>query len=125
MDNLTHTLIGVMAGEGLAQTAFARHRRIACIATVAVASNLPAVDLFYTYFGKHHDKLSYMLDHRGHTHTLVGCLVLAAALYALAWLLLRIRGPVAQRDHVLLAGSALLGTLLHLSMDALNSYGVH
>lgn len=125
MDNLTHTLIGVMAGEGLAQTGFARHRRIACVATVAIASNLPDIDLFYTYVGKHHDKLSYMLDHRGHTHTLIGCVVLASALYLLAALLLRSRGTLTRDDHLLLGGSALLGTLLHLSMDALNSYGVH
>ena len=51
---------------------------------------------------------------------------LAAALYFLAWLWMRPTRSGSPAGASQAAGrSALLGTLLHLSMDALNSYGVH
>src|SRR6185437_14887160 len=68
----------------------------------------------------------YMLEHRGYTHTILGCLVLAGLLYAGAeWWMHRRRVVPAARDRWHLALVAVVGTLLHLGMDALNTYGVH
>jgi inner membrane protein len=136
MDNLTHTLIGVIAGESVAQATRAHEpglprdvRRGLFVVLSAVGGNLPDLDLVYSYRGVPHEteaKLTYVLQHRGYTHTLLGCLLLALALYAATewWLRRRHLIPTA-RDRLELAGMSLFGTFLHLGMDFLNSYGVH
>ena len=136
MDNLTHTLIGLIAGESIAHSTRAREpglapatRRGLFVALAAIGGNLPDLDLLYSYRGVPHDtqsKLSYVLQHRGYTHTVVGCLILAVLLYAGAELWLRYRRVgVTRRDRLELAGMSMFGTFLHLGMDFLNSYGVH
>jgi inner membrane protein len=136
LDNLTHTLIGLIAGESVARTTRAREpglapetRRGLFVALAAIGGNLPDLDLLYSYRGVAHDtqaKLSYVLQHRGYTHTVLGCLVLTVLLYAGAELWLRYRHlPVTRRDRLELAGMSMFGTFLHLGMDFLNSYGVH
>jgi inner membrane protein len=72
------------------------------------------------------DKLSYLLEHRGYTHTVIGCVVLASLLYlcGAAWVRYK-RYDVTWRDRLSLFAVALFGTMLHLFMDYLNSYGVH
>ena len=140
MDNLTHTLIGVIAGESVAQGTRPEGRtrthglppgvrRGLFVVLAAVGGNLPDLDLLYSYRGVPHDtqaKLGYVLEHRGYTHTLLGCLLLALALYAVAeWWLRRRHLIPTTRDRLELAGMSLLGTFLHLGMDFLNSYGVH
>ncbi len=133
MDNVTHSLIGLIVGEGLARTVPVSRaglapalRRNAFVAVAVIGNNLPDIDLLYSYRGPAHDKLGYLLEHRGYTHTVVGCAVLGLLLYAgmAAWLR-RARAVVTRADHFALAGVALLSTYLHLFMDALNSYGVH
>ena len=90
------------------------------------ASNFPDLDLVFTSLLPR--PLGYLLHHRGHTHTLLFALPQALLLAALIWLL----WPAARRllassrdarRGTLLAIS--LGFLLHLSMDFLNSYGIH
>ena len=136
MDNLTHTLIGLIAGESIAHSTRAREpglapatRRGLFVALAAIGGNLPDLDLLYSYRGVPHDtqsKLSYVLQHRGYTHTVVGCLILAVLLYAGAELWLRYRRVgVTRRDRLELAGMSMFGTFLHLGMDFLNSYGVY
>jgi inner membrane protein len=137
MDNLTHTLIGLIAGESVAHTTSRalnsglapEKRRGLFVAIAAIGGNLPDLDLVYSYRGVPHDtqaKLGYVLQHRGYTHTVLGCLVLAALLYAGAELWLRYRHlAVTRRDRLELAGMCMFGTFLHLGMDFLNSYGVH
>jgi inner membrane protein len=133
LENLTHTLMGLAAGEafahcthpaeegGLPQTA----RRSLFVTLAAIGGNTPDLDLAWSY-GSPDRRLGYMLEHRGYTHTVVGCLVLAALLYAGAAWWMRRRGlSPTRRDRLQLALVAVLGTLLHLGMDALNSYGVH
>ena len=78
MDNITHTLIGIAAAEPLALRRPARDRARLWIAS-AVANNLPDLDVLYTWGAK--DRLTYMLHHRGHSHTL-----LVAPLLATLWL---------------------------------------
>lgn len=91
-----------------------------------MANNLPDIDLTYSSNGK----LSYLLEHRGYTHTVIGCAGLALLLYVAVavWLARRKgkgKGQPTLADHLTLVGVALVGTALHLGMDFLNSYGVH
>src|SRR5690606_37864514 len=86
MDNVTHTLIGVLIGEtaanvtkpsphGLSQ----QQRRSLFVTTMAIGSNLPDLDFLYsTITGS---KLDYLLHHRGHTHTFVVGILIAAVLW--------------------------------------------
>ncbi len=133
MENLTHTLIGLMAAEVVAQSVPAADkglptgvRRGLFVTLAAVGGNLPDLDLVYSFRFGSGDKLTYMLQHRGYTHTVLGCLALALLLYlgAECWIRWRRLQPTSA-DRLALAGVALFGTLLHLAMDALNSYGVH
>ena len=136
MDNLSHSLIGLIAGESIARGSRAREpglapetRRGLLVALSVIGGNLPDIDLVYSYHPFSHGthaKLDYMLQHRGYTHTVVICFVLAALLYGAveAWARWR-RLVLTRHDRLLIAGTALCGILLHLGMDFLNSYGVH
>jgi inner membrane protein len=136
MENLTHSLIGLVAGESIARITPAREpglppqiRRGLFVTLFVIGGNLPDLDLVYS-FRRFADgtqaKLAYMLQHRGYTHTVVGCVLLALLLYICGDLWARRnRLMLTPRDRWELAGVCLLGTLLHLGMDFLNSYGVH
>src|SRR5262245_42957762 len=52
-------------------------------ATGIVAANLPDADLFYTSITP--PPLGYLLHHRGHTHTVVGIIMLAIAMALVLW----------------------------------------
>jgi len=131
MDNVTHTLIGVLAGEALALSLPAARsgltvdsRRNLLLSAMAVGSNLP--DLDFLYGASTHNKLDYLLQHRGYTHTVVGAIGLALLTLAACALWIRIRKMQATRaDYRVLFGVALLAPLLHIAMDFTNSYGVH
>ncbi|HTV79462.1 MAG TPA: metal-dependent hydrolase [Steroidobacteraceae bacterium] len=94
------------------------------VVSLAVASNLPDVDVLYTSFDG--GPLTYILQHRGYTHTVPGALVCAALLWfgCLLWMRLR-RLQATPRERAWLAAAALAGVLLHLAMDYTNNYGVH
>jgi inner membrane protein len=133
VDNVTHTLVGLIVGESAATHARPRERglplqtrRTALIAVAVVGSNSPDLDLLVSLRGSSAGNLNYMLWHRGYTHTLLGCAALALLLYAATDLILRMRRLAPSRqDRLLLLGTAVLATALHLAMDYLNSYGVH
>src|SRR5690349_7745695 len=118
MDNVTHTLIGALLGETVARTTQpdprvlpGEIRRNLLVATAAIGSNLPDVDLLYSFIG---GKISYLLQHRGHSHTIIGALVLAAIAFAITRWRLRSRGhSAAPRDVRWLAGVFLMTPLLH------------
>ncbi|TFW17662.1 metal-dependent hydrolase [Duganella callida] len=133
MDNVTHSVIGFGVGElvhrslpaepaaPLQQT---RHRLL--LVACALASNFPDLDLFLTRSLP--APLGYLLNHRGHTHTVLWAVPQALLLAALLWLL----WPAARRLLALsraarwgLALSVGVGFALHLLMDYTNSYGVH
>ena len=133
MDNLTHTLVGLALGE-LADRALPAHldpekgrtRRRVLLATGALASNFPDLDLVLTPLLA--PPLGYLLHHRGHTHTLLYALPQIALLLGLLWLLWPgarrlLQGDRAARNAVL--ATAAVGMVLHLSLDFLNVYGVH
>jgi inner membrane protein len=133
MDNVTHTLVGLIVGETLNAHSRADSRgltpavrRTALVAVSMVGSNAPDLDLLGSLGGAGSRNLDYVLWHRGYTHTWPGCLVLSLVLYtcAAAWLRARGRSPSGS-DRLWLLGAALLSTFLHLAMDYLNSYGVH
>jgi inner membrane protein len=137
LENLTHSLIGLAAGESFARCTRAAEnvgsapglpqsaRRSLFVAMGVIGGNLPDADLLWSYSASD-GRLGYILEHRGYTHSLLGCLVLSGLLYAGAewWLRWRRLAP-SGRDRIQLALAALVSTLLHLGMDALNSYGVH
>ncbi len=131
MDNLTHTLVGVLVGETAARATGSRPsgldadtRRNLFVTVMAVGSNLPDLDFIRSrVIGS---KLDYLLHHRGHTHTILGALAIAALLYLAceAWCRRR-RRPLDRLDRYQLAGISGLAALLHIALDATNSYGVH
>jgi inner membrane protein len=133
LDNLTHTLIGLVAGEAVARHTRAspdglpdRTRRSALLAMGMIGGNLPDADLLWSMPALTGDPLDYIIHHRGHTHTLLGCAVLALLLFAATVAVLRWRGHrLRAADAGLLGAMTLLSVLLHLGMDALNEYGVH
>lgn len=131
MDNLTHSLLGALLGETLARSVpTARSllpdttRRGLSVTLMVVGSNLPDLDSLYA--GITGGTLGYLLHHRGHTHTVIGALLLALVSFAfcLWWLRWR-RIPCTRYDRAYFACLALLAPLLHLAMDFTNEYGVH
>jgi inner membrane protein len=133
VDNVTHTLIGLIAGESVDAHARSSERGLAppvrrtlLIVVAVIGSNSPDLDLLFSIRGPGPDALAYVLWHRGYTHTVLGCLALALALYGCteAWLRWKRQRP-SRRDRALLIGTAFFATALHLVMDYLNSYGVH
>lgn len=133
MDNLTHSLVGLALGE-LVDRALPAHpdpqrgrtRRRVLLATGALASNFPDLDLVLTPLLA--PPLGYLLHHRGHTHTLLFALPQIALLLGLMWLLWPgarrlMQGDRRARNAIL--ATAALGMVLHLSFDFLNVYGVH
>ena len=130
MDNVTHTLIGALIGETIAHTTrgdsqglTSEVRRNLLVTTSAIGSNLPDVDLFYSFIG---GKINYLLHHRGYSHTIIGALLLAVATFAIARWILRRRGHVpSSQDLAWLTGVLVITPLLHIGMDFTNNYGVH
>jgi len=129
VDNVTHTLIGVLAGEAVhrflppSAVLSDRARRTIAIGVLAVGGNLPDADVLYTVAGTTGD---YLLHHRGHTHTLIGALGGSVLLYLAVRLWWRYRGIRPGRaDTWLLVGLSLAGPLLHLALDFTNNYGIH
>lgn len=131
MDNLTHTLIGVLVGETVAQTTPAttgglpqQQRRNLFVTLMAIGSNLPDLDFLYSAITG--NQLDYLLQHRGHTHTVVGALVTAGLLFVTceAWCRWR-KWTLSRADRLQIAGLTVLALLMHIAMDFTNSYGVH
>ena len=130
MDNVTHTLIGALLGETVARTTQSdprglpdQVRRNLLVATAAIGSNLPDSDLLYSFVG---GKVNYLLQHRGHSHTVIAALLLGAVAFVIArWQLRRHGHSPSSLDLRWLAGVFLITPLLHIGMDFTNNYGVH
>ncbi|MEO8184169.1 MAG: metal-dependent hydrolase [Deltaproteobacteria bacterium] len=135
MDNVTHTLTGLavahaalyLRGRRLQAAAMAADppaSRSATLLISALANNLP--DLDFLYRGITPGRLGYLLHHRGHTHTLLATVPLALFSLACVGALLRLHGQRLPRaTWGFLLGLAVLGGLLHVTMDFGNNYGVH
>ncbi|WP_371766403.1 metal-dependent hydrolase [Massilia sp.] len=133
MDNLTHSVVGLGIGALIDRSVpaepapDAQRLRTRMLLTIGcLASNFPDLDLVLTKLLE--APLGYLLHHRGHTHTLLAALGEVALLLGLVWLLwpaargLLRTSPRARFAAVL---TACVGMVLHISMDALNVYGVH
>ena len=128
MDNITHSLAGVLVAE----LALDVRRRLgrgepderttrAAWITSIVANNAPDLDLILTPLTS--GRLGYLLHHRGHTHTLALAPIVALIPVLLGWLYARRQNaPFDARFQVLLA---LVGCCVHIALDFGNSYGVH
>ena len=122
MENITHSLVGAALAELALPTSARPAQRRLFFAAGIVAANLPDADLLYTRITP--APLGYLLHHRGHTHTLVGCAVLGIAAWLLLWLIPPIRRAVAEAPSPLwwMVAAALSS---HLLLDSWNSYGIH
>lgn len=132
MDNLTHSLVGLLCAEAAVR---ARERanskqplsafgRSAVYAFAIIGNNLPDLDVAYA--GASDKAFGYLLQHRGYTHTLPAALGFAAAMLVALVLLARWRKqPVSAAEWRLLASVAVLSPVLHIAMDFANNYGVH
>lgn len=144
MDNVTHTLAGLVLAEGAGllrarRTGVAPTGRLRTAAALvgAVGANLPDLDVLWTTPAR--DPLTYLLHHRGHTHTVVVGALGAVALALGAWALLRARArraaarrthearglALADGDRGWLLALSLVAVASHLLLDWTNNYGVH
>lgn len=108
MDNLTHTLTGLV----LARAGLGRTTRGGTLA-LALASNLPDIDIVSGLQGT----ASYLEHHRNLSHSVVGAPLLALGLAALLKLCIR------EARFGGLAACALAGVAVHVFMDLWTSYG--
>ena len=130
MDNVTHTLAGLLLAEAAlllharsAQPASGGVRTAACVVSMT-ANNLPDLDFLYVPITG--GKLGYLLHHRGHTHTLAAGLPCALIVLLGLWLVLRLRRRrFGGREWALLGALAVIGPICHLALDFSNNYGVH
>lgn len=125
MDNITHTLVGLLLAE--AAIAFRARREppspsfvLAARLTSVAASNLPDLDVLYA--GVTAGKLGYLLHHRGHTHTLLVGVLISAAIAAFVALF---RSRFSRGELPLLFALAGVGPIVHVLLDYSNNYGVH
>ncbi len=133
MDNATHTVVGVFVAEAALVFRDVRARpsdaptdgiRASAMLISVLANNAPDIDSAYASLLTR--PLGSLLHHRGHTHTLTLVPVLAALALAVTLGVARARGMrFDARDKLWLFALALLGVLVHIGLDATNSYGVH
>jgi inner membrane protein len=109
MDNVTHTLVGLM----ISRTGLMKCPRGVPV-MMMIAANIPDIDAFSLFGGG----LSYIEHHRGYTHSLA-----AAPLMALVALLLFF-AIYRERLSLALYGFSLIAVLSHLLLDWTNVYGV-
>jgi len=112
MDNGTHTLFGA----ALAKTKLGRLHRLAPL-SLLLGANLPDSDIVITFFG---GKDSYLIHHRGITHSLLGVVVEALLLAAVMRFAER-RAPARFTAYL---WPALAGLFSHPLLDSLNNFGV-
>lgn len=110
MDNLTHSLTGLMLSR-------AGLNRVAPRATalLVLASNAPDADIITALGGS----LTYLDHHRGISHAVIFSPVMAALVAGVMRLLLRQPLPWLRAIFV-----AWIGVLIHLALDSTNTYGI-
>lgn len=119
MDNVTHSLVGVLMGKAYSKKIKAAPR--AALWTAILANNAPDLDFVVHWMaGKGEGaKLAYLLHHRGWTHVFVMAPFIA---WVIAWI-----GSRLARTQITLSlwVLSLCSVLAHILMDSLNDYGVH
>jgi inner membrane protein len=122
MDNITHSLVGSAVAQVAYPSEYSPGDRRVFQTLGVLAANLPDIDLVYT--GITPAPLGYLLHHRGHTHTLAGMLGLGLAVMLFCRFVPRVR-RLAPPQRARLWVVVWLNLVGHVSLDALNSYGVH
>jgi inner membrane protein len=118
LENIAHTFLGAALGQ-------AGLKKISGLgmATLVIAANLPDIDLLWSYFSD----TSFLLYHRGFTHSLLGIipqmLILSVIMYF--WGKRRIaKNPEAEDLNFRgLLFLSFIGLISHLGLDFLNDYG--
>ena len=110
MDNLTHSLVGLL----LARTGLRGWTRGAT-AVLVLSANAPDSDIVASFWGA----LRYLEIHRGYTHCLLGLPVVAA--FSVAVVAIALRGTLAWGRLWCLA---CIGVGSHLLLDWTNVYGI-
>jgi len=126
LDNLTHTLVGLTVAElGLrALPAEKRPTRSYAWTLSAIANNFPDLDILYAPYLS--GGMSYLMHHRGHTHTFLMGFLQSVAIFFLTWGWAKWRKKIVtptERNFWIVLSA--LGPIIHISLDYLNSYGVH
>jgi inner membrane protein len=122
LDNVTHSLVGVALADAISGSRATKSRRPLVVGAGIIAANAPDIDIAYSAITQ--SPIGYLVHHRGHTHTIAGLVVLAAALVFVYRLLPPVRAMRgAERLRLWLVMSVAIAS--HLAMDWLNSYGVH
>ena len=118
MDNITHSIIGIIAAESVVKIRKV-DRRPLWIASV-LANNLPDIDVPITRIFVP-GELPSLLHHRGHSHTLLLAPLLSFLLLGLLKYFWK-KKALPWKEIALLA---FLGPILHILADSMNTYGVH
>ena len=120
MDNLTHSLVGLTAARAGLQK-LSPGATLLCV----IAANSPDSDIVVLAFG---DRWTYLQNHRGITHAVVGVIFLALIVpllfYAvdLAWSRFRKRPPSVKLKGLMIA--SLIASATHPLLDWTNNYGI-
>src|SRR6059036_1005925 len=120
MDNLTHSLVGLVASKAGLEKVSPGATTI-CI----LAANAPDVDIVTLIFG---GRWAFLQHHRGISHSIVGTIALALALplifYLVDLLIARVRN---RARHVRFRGlllASIIASATHPLMDWANNYGI-
>lgn len=105
MENVTHTIVGLMMARAGLEKTTARGAGM-----MMIAANIPDIDAYYWFT----DRLRYLDHHRAYTHSLG-----FAPLMALLPMLL-VKARFSWRTYV----ASLAGVLSHLLLDWTNPYGI-
>jgi inner membrane protein len=121
MENLSHSLVGAALAEVALPKDATRAQRTIFFTAGVIGANLPDGDLLYSNIMS--PPLGYLLQHRGYTHTILGCLALAFIVGAFGFIpTIRMRIAGSWHRWWVLVVVALLS---HITLDWWNSYGVH
>jgi inner membrane protein len=123
MDILTHLAAGAAVSSTLRLRGMDGRPRFdgRVLMSSVIASLVPDLDVLDAPFDGDVGGLAYMLFHRGVTHTVLGCLVIATVIAGT----LAFSTQARPRGFGRLWLAAALGAGLHLLMDGSNDYGVH
>lgn len=119
MDNITHSILGLAAGEAVAVRR-PQNRAPLWIASV-LANNIPDIDVPLDSWLMP-DPLSRLLYHRGYTHTFLLAPLQGLLVFFLIRFFYRREKELSWRALLFVS---LLGPFLHIFADSWNSYGVH
>jgi inner membrane protein len=118
VENLTHSLVGVAA----AKAGLDRLSPYA-IPVAVLAANLPDIDTVFLFASRY----TYLEQHRGVSHSIVGTLILSTLLPILVWSIERVYARVRKRQPRANLKGLLLCSLCagatHPLLDWTNNYG--